>query len=168
MLGKRLLKYPFSPHYSTRGTNFKTLPNTATSFYHTRRKDKRNRKKLICFNSRNRNYLPHSRWSVTVRCNAHLLMFSFVHHFLFAPLLPSLYLCFSLLSLFAISSDSIRNVRFGLKVSHIGPKWDKSGAFSDQISLHFGSQSQNVLKIDLKKSRNCPICGHSDLIKSQI
>ena len=26
--------------------------------------------------------------------------------------------------------------RFGSKVGHIGAKWDKSGAFSDQISVH--------------------------------
>ena len=32
---------------------------------------------------------------------------------------------------------------------------DKSGTFSDQISVHFGSPSQNVLKSDLKK---CWIC----------
>ena len=30
-----------------------------------------------------------------------------------------------------------RDGRFGYKVGHIGPKWDKSGAFSDQISVHF-------------------------------
>ena len=29
--------------------------------------------------------------------------------------------------------------------------WDKSGIFSDQISLHFGSPSQNVMKLILKK-----------------
>ena len=26
--------------------------------------------------------------------------------------------------------------RFGSKLGQIGPKWDKSGAFSDQISVH--------------------------------
>ena len=26
------------------------------------------------------------------------------------------------------------------KVGQIGPKWDKSGTFSDQISVHFGSK----------------------------
>ena len=30
----------------------------------------------------------------------------------------------------------IRHVRFGSKVGQIGPKRDKSGAFSDQISVH--------------------------------
>ena len=29
---------------------------------------------------------------------------------------------------------------FSSKVGHIGPKWDKSGAFSDQISVHFGAK----------------------------
>ena len=34
-----------------------------------------------------------------------------------------------------------RDGRFGSKVGQIGPKWDKSGAFSDQISVHwFGSK----------------------------
>ena len=37
-------------------------------------------------------------------------------------------------------------VRFGPDVGQIGPKWDNSGTFSDQISVHFGFQS-----------RNCPI-----------
>ena len=27
--------------------------------------------------------------------------------------------------------------RFGPKVGQIGPKWDKSGKFSDQISIYF-------------------------------
>ena len=29
-----------------------------------------------------------------------------------------------------------RDGRFGSKEGQIGPKWDKSGAFSDQISVH--------------------------------
>ena len=29
-----------------------------------------------------------------------------------------------------------RDGRFGSKVGQIGPKWDKSGAFLDQISVH--------------------------------
>ena len=29
--------------------------------------------------------------------------------------------------------------RFGPKMGQIGPKWDKSGTFSDQISVHFGA-----------------------------
>ena len=39
----------------------------------------------------------------------------------------------------------------------LAPKWDKSATFSDEISVYFGSQSQNILKSDLKKSRICPI-----------
>ena len=38
----------------------------------------------------------------------------------------------------AISINLIKHkdVRFRPKVGHIGPKWDKSGAFSDKISVH--------------------------------
>ena len=63
--------------------------------------------------------------------------------------------------------------RFGSKVGQISPKWDKSGAFSDHISVHFVGEIRdylgpiptslliepNVLKSDLKKSRICPIWG---------
>ena len=41
----------------------------------------------------------------------------------------------------------------------IGPKWDKSGTFS---------QRQNVLKSDRKKSRICPISGQFDTLLCQI
>ena len=30
--------------------------------------------------------------------------------------------------------------KLGPKMGQIGPKWDKSGTFSDQISVHFGAQ----------------------------
>ena len=40
-----------------------------------------------------------------------------------------------------------RDARFASKVGQIGLEWDKSGAFSDQIS------APNALKSDLKKSR---------------
>ena len=30
----------------------------------------------------------------------------------------------------------VRDDRFGSKVGQLGPKWDKSGSFSDQISVH--------------------------------
>ena len=40
--------------------------------------------------------------------------------------------------------------RFGSKLGQIGPKWDKSEPFSDQISVDFGWVSENVLKSDLK------------------
>ena len=36
--------------------------------------------------------------------------------------------------------------RFGSKVGQIDPKLDLPGTFSDQISVHFGSQSQTLLK----------------------
>ena len=42
--------------------------------------------------------------------------------------------------------------RFEHKMGQIGRKWDESGTFSDQISVHFGAMRQNVLKSDLKKS----------------
>ena len=34
--------------------------------------------------------------------------------------------------------------RFGPKMGQIGPKWVKSGTFSDQISLHFGAAPNDV------------------------
>ena len=52
--------------------------------------------------------------------------------------------------LFVVKS---RVARFGPKVGQISTKSDKSGTFSIQISLHFNSPSQNVLKSDVKK---CP------------
>ena len=36
-----------------------------------------------------------------------------------------------------------RDGRFGSKVGQIGPTWDKSGAFSDQISVHL-ARGQNL------------------------
>ena len=57
-----------------------------------------------------------------------------------------------------------RDVRFGHKVGQIGPKWDKSWTFSDQILVHFGSPSQNVLKSDLKSPGFVTIGGKSDLL----
>ena len=51
---------------------------------------------------------------------------------------------------------SIRDGRFSSKVGQIGPKWDKSGDFSDQISVH------------LARGRICPIWGQSDPLWSQI
>ena len=35
-----------------------------------------------------------------------------------------------------MSSQQHRGGRFGSKVGQIGRKWDKSGTFSDQISVH--------------------------------
>ena len=41
-----------------------------------------------------------------------------------------------------IIKEGSRDGRFGSKVGQIGPKWDKSGAFSDQISVHLAPQRQ--------------------------
>ena len=57
---------------------------------------------------------------------------------------------------------TITHVRVASKQGQIQPKWDKFWTFSDHISVHFGSLSQNVLKYDQKKSRICPILGQSD------
>ena len=57
-----------------------------------------------------------------------------------------------------------RVVRLGHKTGHIGPKLDKSRTFSDQISVHFSSPSQVVLKSDLKQSPICPICRQTDIL----
>ena len=48
--------------------------------------------------------------------------------------LTCVYVCLGSLCdhLFSLSRDG----RFGSKLGKIGPKWDKSGAFSDQISVH--------------------------------
>ena len=35
-----------------------------------------------------------------------------------------------------------RDGRFGSKVGQIGPKWDKSGTFTDQISVHLAQGRQ--------------------------
>ena len=48
-------------------------------------------------------------------------------------------------------SHLARNVRVRLKLGQIGPKWDKCRIFKAQF--HFGSASQNVLKLILKSSR---------------
>ena len=42
----------------------------------------------------------------------------------------------------SVSRITIMNGRFGSKVGQIGPKWDKSGTFSDQISVHLARSSQ--------------------------
>ena len=42
----------------------------------------------------------------------------------------------------AITGD--RDGRFGSKVGQIGPKWDKSGSISDQISVHFGHHLEKL------------------------
>ena len=47
-----------------------------------------------------------------------------------------------------------RDGSFGSKVGQIGPKWDKSRAFLDQISVHFGAGANKKNKTDIiyKKS----------------
>ena len=35
-----------------------------------------------------------------------------------------------------------RDGRFGSKVGQIGPKWDKSGTFSDQLSVHLAHRAK--------------------------
>ena len=50
------------------------------------------------------------------------------------------------------------------KLGQIGPKWDKSVTFSDQISEHFGAGRQNALKLILKSPRFVPFGGQSDPI----
>ena len=57
----------------------------------------------------------------------------------------------------SISNSWGRDVGFGSKMGQIGPKWDKYRIFSDQISVHYGSVSQNILKSNLKKLLICPI-----------
>ena len=58
---------------------------------------------------------------------------------------------------FSVSfTDMDIDVRLTPNVGQNGAKWDKFGTFSDQILVHFGSMSQNVLKSDQKKSRICP------------
>ena len=46
--------------------------------------------------------------------------------------------CYFLLTIVVVylSILATRDGRFGSKVGQIGPKWDKFGAFSDQISVH--------------------------------
>ena len=43
-----------------------------------------------------------------------------------------------------------RDIKFGPKESQIGPKWDKFGTFSNQISIHFGSVSPDLTCLALQ------------------
>ena len=68
-----------------------------------------------------------------------------------------------------MSVENVKNLRvlkcvarFGLEIGQISPKSEKSGTFLDQISVHFGSASQNVLKSDLKKFQIFPISDQFD------
>ena len=71
----------------------------------------------------------------------------------------------------------LSEARVGPKVGQIGPKWDTSGTFSDQIPVHFGSMRMltlqftvmfSVLEAYWKKSLICPILCQFDLIWAQI
>ena len=42
-------------------------------------------------------------------------------------------------------------------MGQIGPKWDKYGSFSDQISVHFSAVCQSVLRSDLKSPIFVPL-----------
>ena len=53
-------------------------------------------------------------------------------------------------------------------MGQIGAKWDKSGTFSDQISVHFGADAPKCTEICSKKSRICSIWGQSDPFWVQI
>ena len=46
----------------------------------------------------------------------------------------------------------MQDATFGPQVGLINTKWEKHGTFSDQISVLFGSVSQNMLISDLKRS----------------
>ena len=74
----------------------------------------------------------------------------------------------SQLSLMIVDSGTQnKDVRFGSKIDQIGLKWDKSGTFEDYFSVHFSSESQNVLKNDLQKYQICPFWDQSDLLWAQ-
>ena len=70
-------------------------------------------------------------------------------------------------------------VSFEPKVCQICPKWDKSGTFSDQISVHVRASSLKSIELvnwrvsegafysAVKGSRICSIWGQSDLLWAQ-
>ena len=53
-----------------------------------------------------------------------------------------------------------RDGRFGSKVGQIVPKWNKSGAFSDQISMHLANLTDFGAKPTIPAC-NC-VVGHGD------
>ena len=62
----------------------------------------------------------------------------------------------------SISSKS-RDVKFGIqKIESDWPQMGQILDFLSSVSLHFGSSSQNVLKLILKSSRFVPFGGQSD------
>ena len=46
-----------------------------------------------------------------------------------------------------------RDGRFGSKMGQIGTKWDKSGAFSDQISVHLAPPFSDQISVHLARGR---------------
>ena len=56
--------------------------------------------------------------------------------------------------------------RFGSKVGQIGPKWDKSGAFSDQISVHL-AREPNLPSLSWPLILNLNLPGASTLMQSR-
>ena len=73
-------------------------------------------------------------------------------------------LCHVPIFVYSQKSVPLRDGKFGPKVGQIGPKWDKTGKFSHQISVQLVSLSLNVLKYDLKNSRIYPIWSQSYLL----
>ena len=63
----------------------------------------------------------------------------------------------------SIPGAGSRDGRFGSKVGQIGPKWDKSGAFSDQISVHLAKPTIPDLQF---KFFLCRLCRWKESIKS--
>ena len=55
----------------------------------------------------------------------------------------------------------------GQSWGQIVPKWDKTGDFLRSETVHFGSPSQNILNLILKKSHICPIWDQSATIWCQ-
>ena len=66
-----------------------------------------------------------------------------------------------------VSSFCHRDGRFDSKVGQIGPKWDKSGAFSDQISVHLARSRQMHWNLIWKSPGFVQFGVQSDPISSQ-
>ena len=66
-------------------------------------------------------------------------------------------------------SISVRDGRFGSKVGQIGPKWDKSGTFSDQTSVHFsGRNGVMVSASDCHPKDRSSIPGQDTLVSTAV
>ena len=55
-----------------------------------------------------------------------------------------------------------KNTEIYLPCQESHPNWDKSGTFSDDMSIHFSSVINHTLISDLIKFRICPIWAQSD------